>query len=127
MRHTPDDIAEVRACLHGYPPYMKVEVRGLTTFIRAAQDPLLKAALVGEGSLSNCNQSQTEALPASVRGVTSVAYSFRSNSSGNLAKFTANRRASSCVSRFGRRAVRRSNMSGIGGEAEARGLRLKRR
>ena len=28
MRHTPEDIAEVRACLHGYPPYMKVEVRG---------------------------------------------------------------------------------------------------
>ena len=28
VRHTPDDIAEVRACLHGYPPYMKVEVRG---------------------------------------------------------------------------------------------------
>jgi hypothetical protein len=31
----------------------------------------------------------------------------------SLAKFTANRRASSRVSRFGRRAVRRSNMSGI--------------
>ena len=28
MRHTPEDIAEVRACLHGYPPYMKVQVRG---------------------------------------------------------------------------------------------------
>jgi len=28
VRHTPDDLAEVRACLHGYPPYMKVEVRG---------------------------------------------------------------------------------------------------
>jgi len=49
------------------------------------------------------------------------------SSSGNLAKFTANRRASSRVSRFGRRAVRRSDTSGIGGEAEARGLRLKRR
>jgi len=28
VRHTPEDIAGVRACLHGYPPYMKVEVRG---------------------------------------------------------------------------------------------------
>ena len=46
-------------------------------------------------------------------------------SSGNFAKFTAMRRASSRVSRFGRRAVRRINMSGIGGEAEVRGLRLK--
>jgi hypothetical protein len=35
------------------------------------------------------------------------------SSSGNLAKFTANRRASSRVSRFGRRAMRRSDMSGI--------------
>ena len=40
--------------------------------------------------------------------------------------FTAMRRASSRVSRFGRRAVRRSDMSGIRREAEARGLRLKR-
>jgi hypothetical protein len=31
------------------------------------------------------------------------------------------------VSRFGRRAVRRSDMSGIGREAEVRDLRLKRR
>ena len=45
--------------------------------------------------------------------------------SDNLAKFTANRRVSSCVSRFGRRAVRRIDMSGIGEEAEVRGLRLK--
>jgi hypothetical protein len=43
-----------------------------------------------------------------------------------LAKFTAICRASSRVSRFARRAVQRSDMSGIGGEAEARGLRLKR-
>jgi len=28
MQHVAEDIAEVRACLHGYPPYMKVEVRG---------------------------------------------------------------------------------------------------
>jgi hypothetical protein len=28
VRHTPEDIAGVRKCLHGYPPYMKVEVRG---------------------------------------------------------------------------------------------------
>ena len=28
MRHTPEDIAGVRKCLHVYPPYMKVEVRG---------------------------------------------------------------------------------------------------
>jgi hypothetical protein len=34
-------------------------------------------------------------------------------------------RASSRVSRFGRRVVRRSDMSEIGGEAEVRGLRLK--
>ena len=27
VRHTPEDIAEGE-CLHGYPPYMKVEVRG---------------------------------------------------------------------------------------------------
>jgi hypothetical protein len=47
--------------------------------------------------------------------------------SGSLAKFTAIRRASSRVSRFGRRAMRRSDMSGIWGEAEVRGLRLKRR
>jgi hypothetical protein len=51
----------------------------------------------------------------------------RRSSSGNLAKFTAMRRASSRVSRFGRRAVRRSDMSGIGREAEVRGSRLKRR
>jgi hypothetical protein len=38
--------------------------------------------------------SLTEALPASVRGVTFVAYSFRSGRFGNLAKFIANRRAS---------------------------------
>jgi hypothetical protein len=63
----------------------------------------------------------------SVRRVTFVAYSFRRSSSGSLAKFTANHRASSRVSRFGRRAMRRSDMSGIGGEAEARGVRLKRR
>jgi hypothetical protein len=44
-----------------------------------------------------------------------------------LAKFTATMRcASSRVSRFGRRAVRRSDMSGIGGEAEVRGLHSKR-
>jgi hypothetical protein len=36
------------------------------------------------------------------------------SSSGSLAKFTANRRASSRVSRFGRRAMRRSDMSGMG-------------
>jgi hypothetical protein len=46
------------------------------------------------------------------------------SSSGSLAKFTANRRASSRVSRFGRRAMRRSDTSGIGGEAEVRGLRV---
>jgi hypothetical protein len=46
---------------------------------------------------------------------------------GSLAKFAAMRRASSRVSRFGRRAVRRSDMSGIWAEAEVRGLRLKRR
>ena len=51
----------------------------------------------------------------------------RRNSSGSLAKFAVMRRASSRVSRFGRRAARRSNVSGIGGEAEVRGLRLKRR
>ncbi len=28
VRHTPEDIAGVRKCLHGYPPYMKVEIRG---------------------------------------------------------------------------------------------------
>ena len=44
----------------------------------------------------------------------------RRSSSGSLAKFTAIRRASSRVSRFSRRAVRRSDTSGIGGEAEAR-------
>ena len=48
------------------------------------------------------------------------------NSPSSLAKFTAIRRASSRVSRFGRRAVRRSDMSEIGGEAEVRGLRVKR-
>ena len=47
--------------------------------------------------------------------------------SGSLAKFTAMRRASSRVRRFGRRAVRRSDTSEIGGEAEVRGLRVKRR
>jgi hypothetical protein len=53
--------------------------------------------------------------------------SFGRSSSGSLAKFTANRCASSRVSRFGRRAMRRSDMSGIGGEGEVRGLRSKRR
>ena len=42
----------------------------------------------------------------------------RSSSGSSLAKFTANRRASSLVSRFGRRAVRRSDTSGIWAEAE---------
>jgi hypothetical protein len=51
----------------------------------------------------------------------------RRSSSGSLVKFTDIRRASSRVSRFGRRATRRSDMSEIGGEAEVRGLRLKRR
>jgi hypothetical protein len=45
------------------------------------------------------------------------------SSSGSLAKFTVIRRASSRVSRFARRATRRSDMSGIGEEAEVRGLR----
>jgi hypothetical protein len=51
----------------------------------------------------------------------------RRSSSGSSAKFAVMRRASSCVSRFGRRAMQRSDTSGIGGEAEVRGLRLKRR
>jgi hypothetical protein len=55
----------------------------------------------------------------SARRVTFVAYSFRRSSSGSLAKFIANHRASSRVIRFGRRAVRRRDMSGIGGEAES--------
>ena len=38
--------------------------------------------------------------------------------SGSLVKFAAMRRASSRVSRFGRRAVRRSDISGIGGQVE---------
>jgi hypothetical protein len=38
----------------------------------------------------------------------------RRSSFGNLAKFAVNRRASSRVSRFGRRAMRRSDTSGIG-------------
>jgi hypothetical protein len=46
----------------------------------------------------------------------------RRSSSGNSAKFTAICRASSRVSRLGRRAMRRSDMCGIGREAEARGL-----
>jgi len=49
------------------------------------------------------------------------------SSSGSLAKFAAMPRALSRVSRFGRRAVRRSDMSEIGREAEVRGLRLKQR
>src|SRR6202043_2623666 len=49
------------------------------------------------------------------------------NGSGTLVKFAAIRRASSRFRRFGRRAMRRSNMSGIGGEADVRGMRLKRR
>jgi hypothetical protein len=49
------------------------------------------------------------------------------SSSGNSAKFTANRRASSRVSRFGRRAMQRCDSSGIGGKTEVRGLRPKRR
>ena len=52
---------------------------------------------------------------------------YRRRSSGNLVKFAAIRRASSRVSRFRRRATRRCDMSEIGGEAEVRGLRLKRR
>jgi ABC-type dipeptide/oligopeptide/nickel transport system ATPase component len=56
-----------------------------------------------------------------------LAYRGRPASSSGRLAFTANRRASSRVSRFGRRAIRRSDTSGIGGEAEARGLRSKRR
>jgi len=41
-----------------------------------------------------------------------------------LAKFATNRRASTRVSRFSRRAMRRNDTSRIGGEAEMRGLRL---
>ncbi len=48
-------------------------------------------------------------------------------SSGRLAKFTANCRASSRVSRFGRRAVRHSNMSGIGDRRKYAGSRPKGR
>jgi hypothetical protein len=43
------------------------------------------------------------------------------SSSGSLAKFTVIRRASSCVSRFGRRTVRRSGVSGIGEKRKRRG------
>jgi hypothetical protein len=46
------------------------------------------------------------------------------SSSGSLAKFTAICRASSCVSRFGRRAVRRSDTSGIGGRSGSARLAL---
>ena len=45
------------------------------------------------------------------------------SSSGSLASFTVIRCASSRVSRFDRRAARRSDTSGIGVEAEVRGLR----
>jgi len=48
----------------------------------------------------------------------------RRSSSGSLAKFTANRRTSSRVSRFGRRAVQRSDMSGIGGRSGSARLAL---
>jgi hypothetical protein len=47
--------------------------------------------------------------------------------SDSLAKFTAVCRVLSRVSRFGRRAVRRSDTSGIGGRSGVRGLCLKRR
>ena len=43
---------------------------------------------------------------------------------GSLVKFAANRRASSRVSRFGRRAMRRINMSGIEGRSESARLTL---
>jgi hypothetical protein len=49
------------------------------------------------------------------------------SSSGSLAKFTANRRASSRVNRLVVERCDAGNMSGIGAEAEVRGLRLKRR
>jgi hypothetical protein len=36
---THQDIAEVRACLHGYPPYMKVQVRGdIPVIVRTVAD-----------------------------------------------------------------------------------------
>jgi hypothetical protein len=28
VRHAPETIQDVRKCLHGYPPHMKVEIRG---------------------------------------------------------------------------------------------------
>ena len=40
-----------------------------------------------------------------------------------LGEFTVIRRASSCVSRFGRGAVRRSNTSGLGEKRKRRGCR----
>ena len=89
-----------------------------------ASEPRRPLLAANAGSRRNCDQSQTEALPASVRGVTFVVYPFRSGRFGSLAKFTANRGASSRVSRFGRHAARRSDMSEIGGEAEVRDLRL---
>ncbi len=46
---------------------------------------------------------------------------------GSLAMLAAMRRASSRVRLIARQAVRRSDMSGIGGKAEVRDLRLKRR
>jgi len=46
---------------------------------------------------------------------------------GSFAMLAAMRRASSRVRLIARQAVRRSDMSGIGGEAEVRDLRLKRR
>ena len=73
------------------------------------------------GRLASSAPCGRHALPSSAYG------DDRRSSSCSLAKFTAICRASSCVSRFGRRAMRRSDMSEIGGEAEVRGLRLKRR
>ena len=67
--------------------------------------------------------SLTEALLASVRGVTFLAYSFRSGRSGSLGNSpptAAPRRASADLVAD---RVRRSDMSEIGGEAEVRGLR----
>ena len=53
MRHTPEDIAEVRACLHGCPPYIKVQVRGDIPVIAKTVADLCSLSTWPPGLISN--------------------------------------------------------------------------
>jgi hypothetical protein len=96
----------------------------------------LAIPVLGVGGRSNAGESVGKALTIVAERVNTavvegaghwVAYSFRRSNSGSSAKFTAMRRASSRVSRLVAERCDAAIRPESGGEAEVRGLRLKRR